>query len=209
MTRVMYDALEPNGIPLNIEAGALVAGYVDNTSVPDSYARMVKRFPNYRHVSISSHARNAAQVLDVERGAVDPSDRATIVNWVNQQLSGGGKPIIYANTSTWPQVRSYFTTPPQWWEANWNGQRVINPGTVGHQLAGEPGYDLSVMLDHIPGIDPAPRPDGDDMTPQDIYVILTQFFTDAKDPKVPHSGEGYALLVQAFTDALKANHLVK
>lgn len=157
----MWDALNTRNIPLTAPLDILLAGYVDNSDNLDSFAYLLRTFPNHHCVSISTEARRPAQILDVERGATNPTNKTAIVSWINEQQALGGFPLVYATPSNWDIIVGYFTAAdmPQWWEAEWNGDKVITAGTVGHQYANSNNavpvgaYDSSVMLDYIKGID--------------------------------------------------------
>ena len=195
--RTMWDALYPDRIPQGIPTDILIATYV----------QACKRFPLNQIVSISSDGVANTQILDVERGAVDPSDRTTIVNWANRQAH----PIIYCTRSNWNLVRSYFpaSETPQWWESLWDGQETITPGSVGHQYVGSSNaipagaYDSSVMLDFIKGID----------VTQPSTVIVDQSSVEAIARQVMASpisdGKGGSVaLSQAITDLLTAQYAI-
>lgn len=169
----MYDALYPSGIPAGTAPDILIAAYVDNTDNPHSIDQAIARFPRNKIVTISSHANAPAMILDVERGAVDPTDKRTIRNWIAKQRAAGGNPIIYCNTSTWPSVKALFdgVPTPQWWAAEWGNSQVIPLGAVGLQWTGKPGYDISVMEDYIAGIDPNPTPTEDDVQTTDPVPV--------------------------------------
>lgn len=156
--RYMLDALEPNRIPLaSVNPKTLIATYVRHSGNPNAVAQAKARFPRNQLVTISSHGLDLTNILDVERGAIEPSDKADIQRWVAQKWAMKQPPILYCSESTIPQVQSYFTPQvmPAFWEANWNGVPRISLGTIAHQYDGVPGYDISVLLDFIPGIDKA------------------------------------------------------
>lgn len=155
MTRAMYDALWPNNIPASTPTDVLIAAYLGHADNPQSYAQAVARFPNHQIVSIASHNAVDAQVLDIENGAVDPTDYATINNWDARQLARGVYPTHYCNTSTYPSIRPHLLVPSNWWAAKWGAGPNIPAGAVGVQYTGVTGYDISVMDDFIEGIDMA------------------------------------------------------
>lgn len=159
--REMRDCLYPLKMYENPpDPTTLIAAYVDNSDNPLSYNQAVSAYPKNQIVSISTEARFFAQILDVERGATDPANKSAIVDWINRARYVGGDPIIYATPTNWVMVASYFgNNPPQWWEANWNGEQTITPGSMGHQYANSDSavpvgaYDSSVILDYVKGID--------------------------------------------------------
>lgn len=154
MVRFMYDGITPSRIP----AGAkMVASYVDG--LWPNYAQAVALFPDAVHVSIATSVASDAQVLDVERGDGTPQ---TALPWVLTQRARGRIPTVYCNTSTWPQVQAVFAAAkkpvPYWWSANYNGEPVLWPGAISSQYETTAGFDLSVVADFWPGVDPTPPP---------------------------------------------------
>lgn len=148
----MVDALRWDFVgpcPADNDQSIIVAAYVNHPDNPDSLAQAIARFPHNPIVTINSHADAHANILDVENGAVSPSDKTTIVNWVAGQRKVGISPTIYMNQSTWPLIKSYFQNgPPMWWVAKWDGQQVIPTGANGKQYGGDGGhFDQSIMLD--------------------------------------------------------------
>lgn len=161
-TRTMWDALYPNKIPTGIDPTIVIASYIDNHNNPDSHAQAVARFPDHDHVTISSNGDPVAMILDVEPDAEEPTDRNGIIGWVNAKHAQGRIATIYANDSTWPTVLGYLNaagTTAYRWQALWDGNAVVNAGTIGHQFTGSqaatpPGaYDQSVVdadwLSHV------------------------------------------------------------
>lgn len=145
MTRVMWDALYPDSIGATPTADVLIAAYLGHASNPESFAQAVVKYPGHQIVSIASHNAVDAQILDVENGAVDPGDFATINGWLARQLGRSVTPTIYCNTSTWPRVLPGLTHPAQWWAANWDDGPTIPTGAAGVQYAHPATYDVSVM----------------------------------------------------------------
>lgn len=160
MTRLMYDSVDPNAIPVNAE---IVAGYIDGTNYrwPES---AWDRFPNSVHVRIARRTyTNDGHVLDVEVGipTVWPPSRA-IVDWVLMRRAAGIEPTIYCNQlNDWEPVRAQFAyagvPEPLWWVARYNNVATIPAGAIAKQYANPPlaggHYDLSVVADYWPGVD--------------------------------------------------------
>lgn len=155
MTRVMYDSVDANQIPADAQ---MVAGYVDGRFRWSDAAWA--RFPHAVKVRIAVlHTTNDGHVLDVEPGNASPTDA---VQWVQMRRKAGADPTVYCNASTWPSVRQAFqrasVAEPHYWIAAWNGQQTIPPGAVAHQYKTTNAYDVSIVADYWPGVDPAPKP---------------------------------------------------
>ena len=157
--RRMLDALYPDDIPLSVVLPTdLIAAYLGHASNPESYNQACARFPHNQIVSIASHNAVDAQILDIENGAVEPTDYTTINDWNGRQLARGVYPTNYCNTSTWPLISPHISHAPNWWAANWEHGPIIPANGSGVQYDGQPGYDISVMLDYIEGIDTVSEP---------------------------------------------------
>lgn len=157
MTRTMYDSVTVDAIP---SGAAMVAGYVDGLYA--NIAQLKARFPHavVVGIAVSSHT-NAGNVLDVETG--DATAQGAVA-WVQMRRQAGADPSVYCNTSVFPSVVQAFKTAgvalPHFWLAHWdnaptliNGavaKQYANPSLTGHQ------YDLSVVADVWPGVDPTP-----------------------------------------------------
>lgn len=161
--RLMYDGVTVSGLPA---VGAqLVAGYTDGTW--PSYAAMVDRFPALTHVSITVHATdNVGIVLDVEAGDATPEEA---VNWVLTRRAAGVDPTVYCSVSAWPSVQAAFDThdvvQPYYWVAHYDGVVSLPAGAIAKQYMDYAGYDVSIVADYWPGVDPVPTTQGADMTP--------------------------------------------
>lgn len=180
MTRTMYDAVDASKIPAN---ALMVAGYVDGLYAwsDADWAR----FKGAVKLRIAIRATTVAHILDIETGNdMNPADWVSWAQLVRREYPGFN-PIAYMNTSTWPSVRSAFRSrgvaEPSYWVAQYDGVAQIPAGTIGKQYYNNNslGYDLSIVVGSIPGIDaspiPAPVPvpiqeDEDDM-PQQIESL--------------------------------------
>jgi hypothetical protein len=154
MPRQMFDAITPSRIPTTTPE--MVAGYLPGGSWP-SYAEMVTRFPGAVHVSIAVAADVDAQVLDVENLDATPAES---VGWTVRQRARGQVPTVYCNVSTWPAVLAAHAaasvSPPLWWAARYDDTAEMWPGAIAKQHTTTDGYDLSIVADHWPGVDPEP-----------------------------------------------------
>lgn len=176
--RTMYDSVTAADIP---ESAAMVAGYLDG---PFAWsAADWARFPNRPHVGIvvdPSHQQG--HVLDCETGDATPQ---SCPGWVAARRKQGAVPCVYMNASTWPAVRAAFALArvpePLYWVAAYpGGGATIPAGAIAHQYADSltsgGHYDLSVVADHWPGVDPSsPPPQGslDGMGVLSMVVVHT------------------------------------
>lgn len=157
MTRTMYDSVTVNAIPLG---AAMVGGYVDGLYA--NMNAMKARFPKAVHVEIavSSHT-DAGHVLDVETGNATPAES---VSWVQTRRRAGADPSVYCNSSVLPAVVAAFhaagVAAPHFWVAHWDNAPTLINGAVAKQYANPTftghEYDLSVVADYWPGVDPKP-----------------------------------------------------
>ncbi|WP_103350865.1 hypothetical protein [Amycolatopsis sp. CA-128772] len=152
--RTMYDAVTAANIPGDAR---MVAGYIDRIKLAPWSAADWARFPNAVKVTIVKKAgTNDGHVLDVEPGDADPGEAP---GWVRMRRAAGADPTIYCSLSTWPSVRSAFSSAgiaePHYWIAHYNGDPAIPAGAVAKQYLGNvaPGYDVSSVADYWPGVD--------------------------------------------------------
>lgn len=157
MTRTMYDSVTATDIPLS---ATMVAGYINGT-----YAWSQAdwdRFPHAIRVRIATRANiDDGHVLDVEQGAARPYDAP---GWVQRRRAAGIDPTVYCNQlNDWPLVRQAFAElgvpQPHYWLARYNNVATIPAGAIAKQYANPPThhqghFDLSVVADYWPGIDP-------------------------------------------------------
>lgn len=188
----MLDALFPTLIPLEaILPGDLIAAYVGHSSNPESFDQAVQEFgSSHQVVSIAAKTHHDAQILDVEHGAVEPTDYPTMNAWCVRQRARGVFPTIYANSSTWPTVKPHIVGAVNWWAANWSHGPTIPAGAVGVQYTGHAGYDISVMNDFIAGIDSGDAPSGGGTpiptpTPIPVPEDTDMSFRIYQDPRSP------------------------
>lgn len=159
MARTMYDSTNPLDIPTSAE---MVAGYVDGLYAwPDSGWL---RFPNSRKVSITVTGQNIdANVADYERGNLS---LAQLVAWAKAKIARGQIPTVYFSLSLFGQIDAAFKAAgineQEWltWVALWDGSADLQPGWTAHQYADSAmtghHYDLSIVGDYWPGVDPPP-----------------------------------------------------
>lgn len=170
VTRTMYDGIDASRLPVDAQ---LVAGYVDGLYVWSTADWA--RFPNAVKVRIAVFSQtNDGEVLDVEPGNATPAES---VDWVLRRREAGVDPTVYMNTSTWPTVREAFTArkvaEPHYWIAQYDGVAQLPAGAIAKQHTNDEtaGWDVSVVADHWPGVDPAVSltDDGDQMHQRVLY----------------------------------------
>jgi len=155
--RTMYDAVTARNIPTT---AVMVAGYIDKIKLEPWSAADWARFPSAVKVEIVKKAgTNGGHVLDVEPGDATPAEAP---GWVRMRRAAGAIPTVYCNTSTWPSVRAAFraanTAEPYYWLARYDGKPKWDDGwaaagVVAKQYQNNPGFDLSSVADHWPGVD--------------------------------------------------------
>lgn len=103
MTFLMFDTVTPSAVGrLASTSPDAVAGYTDG--LYRDIAELARAYPNHRHLSIAVHPRDDADCLDVETGDASPDD---VPGWVRRQHGRGvARPWVYANTSTWPAIKT-------------------------------------------------------------------------------------------------------
>jgi hypothetical protein len=107
---------------------------------------------------------NEGDELDVERGDASPTDAP---NWVaRRRAAGHGGPLVYCSLSSWATVQEAFRrariSEPEYRIASYDGKAVVPAGAIGKQYdmvtTGGHNYDVSIVVDYLPGIDPFPLP---------------------------------------------------
>jgi hypothetical protein len=158
MTRRCADSVTPSNLPPGFD---LYGGY--NDGLYNNVAAIQARFPGKTVVHFTVFARdNIGDCLDVEQGDATPQQAP---GWVqNRRNAGHGGPLVYCSESLWPQVRQAFVDAgvpePGYWIAGYPGSvgQALYPGSVAHQWIDRGPYDESIVVDYLPGIDPAPSP---------------------------------------------------
>jgi hypothetical protein len=163
--RTMYDSITARDIPLT---AAVVLGYVNGTFEWSSADW--DRFPHAVKVRCATRATvDDGHVLDVEQGDATP---AQAPGWVQMRRRAGlATPTVYCSASAWPSVKAAFTAAgvaaPLYLIAHYDGDPAIPAGAIGKQYRDPPNsgghWDLSVVADHWPGVDPTPPAPEDDM----------------------------------------------
>lgn len=157
MSRLMYDSVNYLHPPRD---AAMVAGYVTGPYAWPAigWARWA-RVPCVHICTIPSS--NVGEVLDVEQGDASPQ---TAVGWIARARARGQVPTVYCSVSQVDAVRAeckaHEIDPPLFWVAHWDGIAELPAGAVAKQYQDDPqlGYDVSIVADYWPGVDPAPKP---------------------------------------------------
>lgn len=170
MSRKLYDSTSVKDIP---ETATFVAGYVDgNYRTVDA---LHERFPKARVVTITVLGTPGANVCDTEPGNIGI---AAAARWAKAEVAAGRHPSLYCMASQWGQVKAAVKAngiagKVSYWVASYDGKAIIPAGAVAKQYlhgdlktigpAAYSGghYDVSVVADHWPGVDPPilrPRP---------------------------------------------------
>lgn len=153
----MHDSTVASDIPVS---ATMVAGYIDH-SHPWTVADW-GRFPHAVKVRIARGAGTTdGHVLDVETGLATPTQAP---GWVRMRRAAGIDPTVYCNASAQATIQTAFrdsgVAQPHYWVARYDNIASVPVGTVAKQYIDNPlsggHYDLSVVADYWPGIDPVP-----------------------------------------------------
>lgn len=111
---------------------------------------------------------NFGDYLDVESGDSTPEKAP---GWITRRRAAGHPgPGVYCSLDLQSAVIQQFqiqrVLQPNWIIADYGTGPTWIPGTMGHQYEDYQNlYDLSVVADYIPGVDPPPvPPQGEDVT---------------------------------------------
>lgn len=183
--RTMYDSVSASSIPTNAQ---IVAGYVDGL-YEWSNADWA-RFPHSVKVRIAVFTTtDDGHVLDCEPGNNSP---ASSVDWVLMRRKAGVDPTVYCGRNTWwSQIRAAFhargVAEPHYWVADYSVSQSspqIPGGALALQYTDAGPYDLSVVADYWPGVDPTPAPPTPEENPV-AYLLDVQ-----PDPANPTVNQG-------------------
>ena len=187
----MGDAIYLANLPTGLD---LYAGY-DDGNWPDA-ASIAAAFPGKTVMRITVFPNdNLGDCLDVENGDATP---ASAPGWtIRRRLAGHGGPLNYCSWSALPALRAQYSAQkvpePAYWIAGYpapDGDAIPTvPGCtiVGHQWIDHGNWDESVMVDYLPGIDPAPVPPA---PKKENYVLIindgtTQYLLGESLTKLP------------------------
>jgi hypothetical protein len=164
MSRIMYDSTRAQRIKNNLNNPAMVAGYVDEYSIPKWTAAEWNMFPNAVKVRIAKKAStNDGHVLDVEEGLATAAQAPV---WTAMRRKAGlATPTIYVQKSRWQEVQNAFNAAkvphPLYWIAHYNGVSELPTlngiKAIAKQYLGDTnGMDYSFVAEFWPGVDSAP-----------------------------------------------------
>lgn len=152
----MADSVNVLSLPNGFD---LYGGY-DDGNWPDA-AAIADRFPDKTVVRFTVNpADNEGDCLDIESGDAVPTDAP---GWTQRRRAAGhaGPLNYYSEASRSAVVQAYQAAgvaQPKAIVAAYPGQGAVlqQPGDAGHQWIDRGPYDESVVVDYLPGIDPAP-----------------------------------------------------
>jgi hypothetical protein len=158
--RRMADSVTVANLP---EGFDVYGGYSDGL-----YANMTElkaRFPDKPLIAFTvDPSHDYGDCLDVETGDANPTQAPP---WTEmRRKSGHPGPLTYCSESIWGVVRAAYQNQgvpePGYIVAGYPGSPgeggMYPPPAVGHQFKDWGPYDESVLVDYLPGIDPAPVP---------------------------------------------------
>jgi hypothetical protein len=201
--RTSYDSINVRALP----AGAdLYLGY-DDGNWPDA-DEIARTFPGKTVIRTTVNpADNEGDCLDVEKGDATPNDAP---GWIQRRREAGHQgPLVYCSEALRSAVVAAFASAriplPGLFIAAYPGEGPVlqRPTDVGHQYASNANYDTSVVVDYLPGIDPAPATPSSNPapssapTPQETSMAIT--------PKFIHNGQQN--IVQASAGSLWHKYL--
>lgn len=155
MTRTAYDSVTPANLPAG---GAIYPAYANGNYT--NQAEVESRFPGVPVPGIDVLDAGIGIILDVESGDATPQSAP---HWVVERRAAGVNPTVYCSESIWQTVINAFNAAgvpqPNYWVAAYPGGGAFVPGgAVAHQYEDTGPYDISVVLDYWPGVDPVPNP---------------------------------------------------
>lgn len=166
--RTLYDSVNVDAIP---PAATFVAGYIDGRYA--DLAALAARFPAATRLAYTVNpADDEGDFLDVETGDARPADAP---GWVARRRAAGARIAgVYCSTDSWGAVKTAFWTAkvpePPYALAQYDGvaeipQAWLDAGVVIKQYQSNTAanLDTSVAVDYIPGIDPAPTSEENDV----------------------------------------------
>ena len=181
MTLRMGDGPVAN-LPAGLDA---VAGYVNQSGIGQTYPEVVAKFPNARHLSITTDG-TAALVADVESGAMSewtgyPYGYCAVSN-VNALIARYGRPRKLWTAHYDPSIGAHICSP-----ACWPGLVTTADGTqwTNHGAA---NWDESLLADDFFDLTPPPPPLTGGQNMQAIDPVTGGIWTLGSDGHVEAEG---------------------
>lgn len=162
MVRKMGDAIYVSNLPPDLD---LYAGYDDG------------RWPDADAIAAQFHGKEVLRItvnpMDnfgiIGDGPPDNGSWPQWVKWVKMRRAANFDPSLNTDEAMWQAGKDAFAAAnepePHWWIAKYlnsppdlNNLPPIPPGAVALQCYDYGTYDLSVVADYWPGVDPAPKP---------------------------------------------------
>lgn len=214
MTRSMADSVTARDIPVG--KFDLVAGYVDGLYKWSDADWALHASSQHVRITVLGTV-DGADVADVENGDLTPDEAAA---WAARVIYAGRTPALYFSRSAFGAVNAAMVAaginPSQWtvWAADWTGSPHILPGTYATQWA-DPAYgsgghfDVSLVTDYWPGIDPTPQPPAPTPAPTPPPPVPPPLPpapepTPTPGPPIDQTRSAWASLAAFFTQDLPA-----
>lgn len=167
----MADSVSVGSLPAGFP---VYGGYVDG-AWPNA-DEIAAAHPGATVVRFCTNPRNdLGDCLDIESGDATPADAP---GWVTRRRASGHLgPLVYFSEASRGDVATAFINagvdqPPAIVAAYPGAGAVLQqPGDAGHQWIDHGPYDESVVLDYLPGIDPAPSPSTPTI-PSELFAML-------------------------------------
>lgn len=147
------DSVSPAGMQKgnSVYAGYGAGSFADMTEIKTL-------FPGKLYLEITPFV-GPGDCLDIETGDAVPADAKTFIDQWHKVNTV--KPVIYANASTMPAVKTALASVPRTsyflWVALWDGNPSIPAGYDAKQYSSTPGYDSNTFDDVMwPAAVPAP-----------------------------------------------------
>lgn len=204
MTRIMYDSTTARDIP---QGARMVAGYIDGRYAWSNADWALHSRARQVSITVGSGTLDA-DVADCENGDYSPAQG---VAWAKRKIARDGHASLYFSLAALgaigAEVKAQGVNPAHlsFWIADWDGRPVIPAGATAKQYIDPPGsgghYDLSVVLDYWPGVDPPPAPGP---TPQPTPPPTpTPTPTPPPGPPVNQARAAFTELADALTRGLQ------
>ncbi len=184
-----YDSTTVNSIPIIPGEAEIVLGYVNGKFT--TWPQLCQRFPQAIKIPITVSADTPTamkHMLDVEWGDATPGQAP---DWCRRERVFYSDPMVYCNSSTWPNVRAEFSAQgvrePFYGIAQYDDDSTIPAewiamGCIGKQYRSDTKQNLDywTFVDFIPGVD---KSKGDSMDREGLITFAFGALA-ARDPSV-------------------------